>query len=397
MLSVTPAIQRPATILVADDDTEVRALIRVQLEEHGYAVAEATDGRSALSVAASEPIDLVLADIGMPGADGYELLRMMRKAPRTATTPVVFITGRSPATEAAKALGLGAHDYLRKPLDPGELVARVEAALRVKARQDQMQRRSADLELLNRTDPLTGLFNRRHLVEQLRAMADAGRRSRVELCVLMADIDHFKAVNDGWGHQAGDQVLSVVAERLQRALRGADVAGRWGGEEFLVLLPATTLDDGLKVAERIRRDVGGPLVGEVGSLPPGVTVSIGGASGSGGDQATAIIRQADAALYRAKAAGRDRVEGYTQPGAGQEPTQTIVGQGADEPDRRVAAALAMMAGGDDRQVAADHGVGVEVVRRWHQLFVEGGRDRVASRRSASTRRETATWPSSPTS
>lgn len=111
MLSVIPAIQRPATILVADDDTEVRALIRVQLEEYGYAVA------------ASEPIDLVLADIGMPGADGYELLRMMRKAPRTATTPVVFITGRSPASEAAKALGLGAHDYLRKPLDPGELVA----------------------------------------------------------------------------------------------------------------------------------------------------------------------------------------------------------------------------------------------------------------------------------
>jgi diguanylate cyclase (GGDEF)-like protein len=292
-------------ILVADDSLVVRSLLRRQLEEHDYVVIEAVDGEDAVIRTRAESPDVILLDVEMPRLDGYTALTRIRELHQGADVPVVFLTARATTEEIVNGLRLGAHDYLTKPFEPAELVARVSAAVRVKRLQDELRARNADLEELSRMDVLTGLPNRRHLQEHLYAASAAARRLQQPFAVVMVDVDHFKKINDEHGHQMGDEVLKSIASRVESACRGEDVAGRWGGEEFLVVAPGTDLSQAVVLGERLRSLVADRDVWISADLAIPVTVSAGVASGT--DAVDALLRAADEAMYRAKDAGRNCV------------------------------------------------------------------------------------------
>jgi two-component system, cell cycle response regulator len=290
----------PPTVVVAEDSLVIRAVLVEQLESRGYRVVEAADGEQALAACRRDRPDVVLLDVEMPQLDGHAVLAGVKADPLLADIPVVFVTSRVTTEDVVEGLRLGAHDYLRKPFEPSELLARVHAAVRIKALQDELRLRNAELELASRTDALTGLPNRRHLEEQLQRLAGNGR-----LSVLLLDIDRFKLVNDTRGHAAGDEVLRVVAGRLREAVRTADVAGRWGGEEFLVVLPATAAVEAAALGERVRQAIAAAPV-PLPDVPLAVTASVGVASG-GHDGWEGLVRRADTGLYAAKDGGRNRV------------------------------------------------------------------------------------------
>ena len=296
----------PATVLVADDSATVRALVRMELESAGYLVLEAEDGQQALDAARTGHPDAVLLDVEMPVLDGFATIAALKGDPTTVDLPVVFLTSRSGSEDVLGALRAGAHDYLRKPPDPAELLARVAAAVEVTALRAELRRRTDELDRMSRTDHLTDLFNRRHLDETLQAMVASSRRHQFPITVLLVDVDHFKQVNDRYGHEAGDVVLRTIARTLAQAVRIDDVVGRWGGEEFLVLAPHTDLDGAGVLAERLRvQAAAAPVQTPAGAVA--VTISIGGATASvPGVAADVVLRAADEQLYAAKASGRDR-------------------------------------------------------------------------------------------
>jgi two-component system cell cycle response regulator len=216
----------------------------------------------------------------------------------------VFLTGRSEAADVVRALKLGGHDYVRKPPEPAELLARVNSALRVKALQDELKQRAEEMERASRTDHLTGLHNRRYMEENLRSLAAGSNRHGFSLSVLIVDVDHFKTVNDTLGHQCGDEVLVEIAARLSRELRAEDLLGRWGGEEFVLLLPHTNAAQASVLAERLRTSVAGtPVKTARGDLP--VSISIGGAAAETSGEHDLLVL-ADRELYQAKEGGRNR-------------------------------------------------------------------------------------------
>jgi diguanylate cyclase (GGDEF)-like protein len=292
-------------VLLVEDSSVIRAVVRRRLEEQGYRVIEVEDGGGALAAFRESRPDVVLLDIEMPVLDGFQILELIKAEPEQADTPVVFLTARDKTEDLVEALRLGAHDYLRKPFESAELAARVRAAVRVKNLQDELRVRNAELEMMSRTDPLTGLWNRRHTEEQLEVAASLSRRHDRPFSVLMIDVDHFKRVNDSAGHIAGDTVLVEVSARIRDAVRIEDVAARWGGEEFLVVLPSTEIDGAWTLGDRIRMAVAvEPIAFADGSIA--VTVSVGCASSGAGETGDAIVSRADEALFAAKESGRDR-------------------------------------------------------------------------------------------
>jgi diguanylate cyclase (GGDEF)-like protein len=294
------------TVLVAEDSLVVRALLRAQLRERGYSVVEAADGEQALARARETRPDVILLDVDMPKRDGFDVIAEMKDDPELATVPVVFITGRTTADDAVRGLDMGAHDYLRKPFEAAELTARVHAALRTKRLQDELRALNLELSRLANTDTLTGLANRRYLDEELTRLVSRCERHGGPLSLLIADVDHFKKVNDVHGHAVGDETLVALAGRLTERLRAEDVVGRWGGEEFLVLVPDVDRRGAETVAEALREQVSGrPLDTAAGPLK--LTLSVGWTFRLEGDTPDDLLRRADAALYEAKQAGRDRV------------------------------------------------------------------------------------------
>ena len=293
------------TILVADDSMVVRAVLRRQLETDGHTVVEAVNGEEAIDACREYHPDVILLDVEMPVLDGHATLMRLKADPELKDIPVVFLTGRVDTVDVVNGLRLGAHDYLRKPFEANELMARVSAALRTKWLQDELRTRNAELDRVSRIDMLTDIYNRRHLDEHLRRVISAARRHDRTVGVLIVDIDHFKEVNDERGHLAGDVVLREVAARLQQAMRTEDALGRWGGEEFLAVLTDTP-PEGIRImAERLRQVIAAaPFILEDGSRI-GVTVSVGHTYGT--EDAEVLVHRADDALYVAKAEGRNRV------------------------------------------------------------------------------------------
>lgn len=289
-------------ILVGDNSQVVREVLRWHLESHGYEVLEATDGAESVQLARRRKPAVILLSVEMPTLNGHQVLTRLKADDDLRDTPVVFITAHTETADVVEGLRLGAHDYLRKPFEPAEVIARVSAAVRVKELQDDLRVRNAELDHIARSDPLTGLANRRHLDEQLVAHVASAERHHHELSVAVVDIDNFKSVNDSFGHSAGDAVLREVALRLAASARVEDIVGRWGGEEFIVILPHCGPDGAAVVSERIRRAVAAtPIRSEDGVVIP-VTVSI-GCTGGADDK---LIERADTALYAAKHAGRNR-------------------------------------------------------------------------------------------
>jgi diguanylate cyclase (GGDEF)-like protein len=298
-----------ATVLVVDDSLVIRAVVRLSLEEAGYTVVEADSGLAAVDACRRCTPDVVLLDIEMPGMDGHEVLAMLKVDDDLKDVPVVFLTGRTGVDDLVSGMHGGAHDYLKKPFEPAELLARVGAAANVKRLQDELRRRNVELEHLSRTDLLTGLHNRRHFEDELARAHSAAIRHDEPFAVVLLDIDHFKRVNDTYGHAVGDDVLREFARRLADELRLQDTACRWGGEEFVILLPRTDIIGAAEVAERVRTSIGAAVLSDEYTIR--VTVSGGCAEGPAAS-VDEVLREADQQLYRAKNAGRDQIH-WTYP------------------------------------------------------------------------------------
>jgi diguanylate cyclase (GGDEF)-like protein len=296
----------PIVVLVVEDSAAIRALVRRMLVAGGHTVVEAAGGAAALAVCRERQPDVVLLDVEMPEMSGWDVLAAMKADPDLRDVPVVFLTGRSDTTDMVDGLRLGAHDYLRKPCEPTELLARVQAAARVKRLQDELRQRNEDLDRISRTDALTGLRNRRHVEEYLVKLTSLARRNAEPIAVLVIDIDHFKSVNDSHGHDAGDAVLREVAGRMLGSVRLEDMVGRWGGEEFLVVLPNTAAEGAAELAERLHQVVAETPCRLADGEAVQVTISVGCAA-SLMDDAGRLVRSADAAMYEAKESGRNRV------------------------------------------------------------------------------------------
>jgi len=289
-------------ILLTDDSATVRAILRKALCDGGYEVIEAENGQIAVERAAVDHPELILMDVDMPVMTGFEAIEELRRSEATAIIPVLFLTARSEAEDMVNGLGLGAQDYVVKPCEPAVLLARVATALAVKDRQDDVRAELADAEAASTMDSLTGLGNRRFLED----LIDLLQADWALITAVMIDIDHFKAVNDTYGHQAGDEVLKVVAERLKDAVEHPAEVGRYGGEEFLVLVPNDNVEMGEVLAERARAAIEAEPVTLADGTEVAVTVSAGAASGSS-DGLLRTIAAADGALYEAKEQGRNRV------------------------------------------------------------------------------------------
>jgi two-component system, cell cycle response regulator len=299
------AEQAPPLVLVAENSDAVRAELLRRLGERGHRVAGAGDGEEVLALVERELPDVVLLDHELPGLDGMTVLDRLRADERLAAVPVIMLTESSDPELLVEALRRGAHDYLRKPFDPAELDARVIAALRVKRLHDALLDANRRLARQALTDDLTGLANRRHGAHQLEREIALGVRHGRLLALVRVDVDHFKAINDTHGHHAGDQVLAEVARRLAGAVRGGDELARWGGDEFVAILPGTDKAGALRAAERLRAAVAAAPV-ELGGTALDVTISVGWAHWSG-DTPDDLLARADGSLYKAKDAGRNTV------------------------------------------------------------------------------------------
>jgi diguanylate cyclase (GGDEF)-like protein len=305
----------PPRVLVADDDPDILVMVSTLLRREGYRILEASSGLAALELARSSSPDLLLLDVAMPGLDGYTVCRELR-ATTPDPPPVIFLTARVDTQDRVVGLDAGAVDYIVKPFSAAELRARVRAALRTKADSDRLRAAAA-------TDSLTGLLNRSQLGPRVSELVAAARRSRVPLACLMIDLDHFKAVNDIYGHQAGDVVLAETARRLDAARRASDVLIRYGGEEFLALMPDTDLAGAVVVAEKLRVAVAGAPISY--DAQDGTTVEISvrisiGVSCLEVDMydGALLVAAADDALYQAKTRGRNRVEAFASVDEGEE-------------------------------------------------------------------------------
>ncbi len=289
-------------VLVADDDDDAREAL-VGLLTPAFDVSAASDGDQAVELARTERPDAILMDLFMPRLDGLQALERLRGDATTADIPVIFVSARGDAAVKARTLDLGAADYLQKPFSERELRARLERTLRLSQSQEALRE-------LAQTDPLTGLANLRAFRARLEDEVKRARRYNTPLTAIMADMDYLKPVNDELGHAAGDRAIAAVAAVIRAELRETDFGARYGGDEFVLLLPHTTADEGRVLAERICARLRETVLDVSGRrVPIGASFGVACLPEDGGDfGADALVRAADAALYRAKRSGRSRVE-----------------------------------------------------------------------------------------
>ena len=297
---MNPEIPKPSRVLVIDDSEPIHKLIVARLRPEGLEVMKELDGVRGIERAIAEQPDLILLDVELPDLDGFEVCRRIKEHPDTRDIPIIFLTGTTSTDSKVRGLDLGAVDYVTKPFDQVELRARVRAALRTKRLQDMLEQQSF-------LDGLTGLWNRAYLDRRIESELNVAARYGRPLTLILADIDHFKQINDTHGHLFGDLVLEGVSEVLREYARRSDMVARYGGEEFAVMLIDTNHQAAVHVAERLRMAVEARRFEAHGEII-GVTASLGFACTQDlGDQLTpeAIIEAADRALYAAKDAGRN--------------------------------------------------------------------------------------------
>jgi two-component system chemotaxis response regulator CheY len=304
--------QRPLKIVIADDDPVQRWLLRDSLTRSGYDVIDTSNGQEAWAAIQNEAVQVVITNWMMPEMDGPALIRQIRAARFERYVYVILLTARDTKHDVVDGLQAGADDYLVKPFDENELLARVSISKRILHLEAHLRESRDHERMLAQHDSLTGLFNRRAIYEHAQAEMARAAREALPLSLILLDIDHFKEVNDTYGHLIGDQTLYLIAATITRNKRPSDWFGRWGGEEFLLVLPATTLAEARAVAERIRTSVadvklplpegrwfGRTISLGVSSTPPGSTIPV-----------DTLLQQADTVLLLAKEAGRNRVGVY---------------------------------------------------------------------------------------
>lgn len=287
-------------VLIADDDYLSAQVLEVDLRAGGYDVTVVGDGGEAWQILkADDPPQIAILDWKMPIMDGLEVCRRVRRS----TGPYIYLlllTGNADPDSVVTGMDAGADDYMRKPCSLAELRARLRSGKRIVDLEEKLRLQATH-------DALTGILNRRAIMERLAVEMARAYRDREHLCLALVDLDHFKQINDTYGHGAGDAVLCEAASRMSSVLRPYDSIGRYGGEEFLVVFPKCEVASAVAIAERIRRSISGSTV-TTDTEEMLVTASIGIAEVRHSTDAHAVIREADNALFRAKKKGRDRVE-----------------------------------------------------------------------------------------
>ena len=307
--------ERVTRILIVDDHEDNVELLRARLEAWGYATESAADGDIALRMVEASPPDLILLDVMMPTIDGTEVARRIKENKALPFIPIIMQTALDAPEHKVAGLGAGADDYITKPIEFSELGARVKSMLRIKRLQEELEQRTNELADANRqllrvsqTDALTGLANRRHIEERLNEMYEHSSRLSEPMSCVMCDIDKFKSVNDTYGHQAGDAVLRQFAKILQGEAREIDRIGRYGGEEFLLLLPGTVLDAAVTFADRVRKAVEEhTFTFDGGTLKRTASFGVSGWPHPAITHCESLVKMADDALYVAKETGRNKV------------------------------------------------------------------------------------------
>ncbi len=316
-------------ILIADD---VPANIKMlgEMLRGQYEILVATNGEKAVKLACQCSPDLVLMDVMMPEMDGFTACGLLKSAQETSGIPVIFITASNEEDDIVKGFTSGGVDYITKPFNPTELHARIKTHLEIKNSRESLKQYSRTLETVNNelneknallakaleqitrmasTDHLTGLWNRIHMMEKCREEEVRFKRKKRPFCFAMCDIDHFKKFNDTYGHECGDHVLRSISAILKQSVREQDVASRWGGEEFLLLLSESGVEGAQAVAGRIRQQIAGSAL-SYNNVYLSVTMTIGVAAYDQEDGIAGSIRNADLALYEGKNGGRDRIAVY---------------------------------------------------------------------------------------
>jgi diguanylate cyclase (GGDEF)-like protein len=307
-----------ARILIVDDHEDNVELQKARLEARGYQTETATNGQQALDQVAANPPDLMLLDVMMPEVDGIEVARRIKANPRLPFIPIIMQTALDATESKVEGLDAGADDYITKPINFAELAARVNSLLRIKALQEDLAQRERQLAEMNdrlrhisQTDALTDLDNRRYVEERLAEMFGHAARFGESLGCVMCDIDKFKPVNDTYGHQAGDAVLRQFAAILRQEAREIDRIGRYGGEEFIFLLPGANAEAAAVFAERVRAAVEACTFTIPGrTLQRTVSCGVAAWPHPGIESSDALVKAADDALYVAKETGRNRVVRY---------------------------------------------------------------------------------------
>jgi two-component system cell cycle response regulator len=370
----------PACILVVDDHEDNVEVLRARLEARGYRTVTASDWQEALEAVRRETPDLILLDVMMPNVDGMEVARRIKADRALPYIPIIMQTALDSTEHKVEGLDAGADDYITKPINFAELEARVRSMLRVKALQEEVERQRDELQALNarlvsisRTDGLTGLINRRHLEERLEEQFEHAKRLAEPFTVVMCDLDKFKSVNDTYGHQAGDAVLRQLAEILQEQAREIDHVGRYGGEEFMLILPGTVLDAGVTFAERVRHAIEQhTFTFEGGAIQRTGSFGVAGWPHPRVAHCDALVRAADEALYVAKETGRNKVirfdgpefNAHTQPDDAEQREVDVTERVFGAAERAGGAGGAGGgAAGDERHAAEPRGAGERADRR----------------------------------
>ena len=286
---------KPVVLIVDDAPANIQLL--AGLLKDNYDIKVATGGLRCLELAHAQPQpDLILLDIQMPDLDGYEVCQRLKNDESTVQIPIIFVTGKDQVAEEELGLNMGAVDYITKPYSPAIVEARIATHITLKKQSDELRR-------LALRDQLTDLYNRHFLIDVVSKRISQAHRHKQPLCLLMIDMDHFKAVNDEYGHSVGDAVLREVARVFVQQSRSEDVVARFGGEEFVILLDACDKSAGLNKAESLRQSLAGnPIEGLT------ITASFGIGELAEGEDFKALLNRADEAVYQAKNNGRNRVE-----------------------------------------------------------------------------------------
>ncbi len=307
-----------STILLVEDDKIQGKATKAYLESAAYNVVWVEDGKSAIKAVKTQGIDLIVLDLVLPDMNGNEVCRWLKLNQDTRGLPIIMLTAKSSTNDKVTSLTAGADDYLSKPFNESELGARIYACLRTKALQDELRDKNRQLEevlskveVLAITDPLTHLYNRRYFENLIENEFARTARYKSPATCLMIDVDYFKHINDEYGHRTGDIVLKEISQIITSCLRKVDTVARWGGEEFVALLPRTNKKDSHNAAERILKAISEyKFTGIDGQI----TVSIGIASipDPSIDTAEKLVNTSDTAMYEAKRKGRNRIELFEQ-------------------------------------------------------------------------------------
>jgi two-component system cell cycle response regulator len=297
-------------LLIAEDDPVSRRVLEVFLRKWGYEVIAVTKGTDALALLEAEDAPrLAILDWMMPEMEGTEVCRRVRQQSGRPYVYMLLLTARGQKQNLLEGLQSGADEYLAKPFDAEELRARLRAGERILDMQDELIAARDALHEQATHDALTGLLNRGASIEALIRELARGIRERRPIGIIITDLDHFKRINDSYGHAAGDAVLREVAQRMKNCIRPYDSVGRYGGEEFLILAPSADEDSVFGLAERIRQAIDAePVKTPAGDIPVTASFGVTSSDSTGREDITTLLRLADAALYRAKSLGRNCVQ-----------------------------------------------------------------------------------------